>query len=44
MIQNLMELHRYRALLWSLVQRELKARYRGSVLGLLLDVPQSQRS
>ncbi|MGA9523651.1 MAG: ABC transporter permease [Myxococcaceae bacterium] len=35
MIRNLRELHQYRALLWSLTQRELKARYRGSVLGFL---------
>ncbi len=35
MIQNLRELYQYRALLWSLTQRELKARYRGSVLGFL---------
>lgn len=35
MIRNLRELYRYRALLWSLTQRELKARYRGSVLGFL---------
>ncbi|MBX5484244.1 MAG: ABC transporter permease [Myxococcaceae bacterium] len=35
MLRNLRELHQYRALLWSLVQRELKARYRGSVLGFL---------
>lgn len=35
MVRNLRELHQYRALLWSLVQRELKARYRGSVLGFL---------
>lgn len=33
MIRNLRELYQYRALLWSLTQRELKARYRGSVLG-----------
>jgi lipopolysaccharide transport system permease protein len=33
MIRNLRELHQYRALLWSLTLRELKARYRGSVLG-----------
>jgi lipopolysaccharide transport system permease protein len=33
MIQNLRELYQYRALLGSLVQRELKARYRGSILG-----------
>jgi lipopolysaccharide transport system permease protein len=35
MIRNLRELYQYRALLLSLVQRELKARYRGSVLGFL---------
>ncbi|HYX93001.1 MAG TPA: ABC transporter permease, partial [Myxococcaceae bacterium] len=35
MVRNLRELHQYRALLWSLTQRELKARYRGSVLGFL---------
>lgn len=35
MIRNLRELYQYRALLWSLTQRELKARYRGSVLGFL---------
>jgi lipopolysaccharide transport system permease protein len=35
MFRNLRELHQYRALLWSLTQRELKARYRGSVLGFL---------
>ncbi len=35
MIQNLRELYQYRALLFSLTQRELKARYRGSVLGFL---------
>ena len=29
------ELNQYRALLWSLTQRELKARYRASVLGFL---------
>jgi lipopolysaccharide transport system permease protein len=33
MIRNLRELYQYRGLLLSLVQRELKARYRGSVLG-----------
>jgi lipopolysaccharide transport system permease protein len=33
MIRNLQELYQYRALLWSLTQRELKGRYRGSVLG-----------
>ena len=35
MIQNLRELWQYRALLWNLTQRELKARYRGSALGFL---------
>src|SRR2546430_1188038 len=35
MIRNFRELYQYRALLWSLVQRELQARYRGSVLGFL---------
>src|ERR1700694_5031725 len=35
MVRNLRELYLYRALLWSLTQRELKARYRGSVLGFL---------
>jgi lipopolysaccharide transport system permease protein len=35
MIRNFRELYQYRALLWSLVQRELKARYRNSVLGFL---------
>lgn len=35
MLRNLRELYQYRALLWSLTQRELKARYRGSVLGFL---------
>lgn len=35
MIRNLRELYQYRALLWSLTQRELAARYRGSVLGFL---------
>ena len=33
MFRNLRELHQYRALLWSLTQRELKARYRGSQAG-----------
>lgn len=33
MLRNLAELHRYRGLIQSLVARELKARYRGSVLG-----------
>jgi lipopolysaccharide transport system permease protein len=35
MIRNLRELYQYRALLWSLTLRELKARYRGSILGFL---------
>jgi len=35
MLRNLRELYQYRALLWSLTQRELKARYRGSALGFL---------
>jgi lipopolysaccharide transport system permease protein len=35
MIRNLRELYQYRALLWSLTQRDLKSRYRGSVLGFL---------
>jgi lipopolysaccharide transport system permease protein len=35
MIRNLEELWQYRALLWNLTQRELKARYRGSALGFL---------
>jgi lipopolysaccharide transport system permease protein len=35
MFRNLKELHQYRALLWSLTQRELQARYRNSVLGFL---------
>ncbi len=33
MVRNLRETYQYRGLLLSLVQRELKARYRGSVLG-----------
>ncbi|ATB34485.1 O-antigen export system permease RfbD [Melittangium boletus DSM 14713] len=33
MLRNFRELYQYRGLLFSLVQRELKARYRGSVLG-----------
>jgi ABC-type polysaccharide/polyol phosphate export permease len=33
MLHNLAQLHRYRGLIQSLVARELKARYRGSVLG-----------
>lgn len=35
MVRNLRELYQYRALLWSLTVRELKARYRASVLGFL---------
>ena len=35
MLANLQQLFRYRALIQSLVARELKARYRGSVLGFL---------
>jgi lipopolysaccharide transport system permease protein len=35
MLQNLRELHQYRALLWALTLRELEARYRASVLGFL---------
>ena len=35
MLRNLRELYQYRALLWSLTQRELRARYRASVLGFL---------
>lgn len=35
MVRNLRELYQYRALLWSLIQRELQARYRNSVLGFL---------
>lgn len=35
MRRNLVELYQYRALLWSLTLRELKARYRASVLGFL---------
>jgi lipopolysaccharide transport system permease protein len=34
-LANLRQLFRYRALISSLVARELKARYRGSVLGFL---------
>lgn len=33
MLRNLRELYQYRALLWSLTLRELRARYRASVLG-----------
>jgi lipopolysaccharide transport system permease protein len=35
MAQHLAELYRHRALVWALVGRELKGRYRGSVLGFL---------
>ena len=35
MLDSLQRLFRYRALISSLVARELKARYRGSVLGFL---------
>jgi lipopolysaccharide transport system permease protein len=35
LLRNLRELYQYRALLWSLIQREMKARYRGSMLGFL---------
>jgi ABC-type polysaccharide/polyol phosphate export permease len=35
LLANLSQLIRYRGLIWSLVARELKARYRGSVLGFL---------
>ena len=35
MLQNLLTLIRYRGLVQSLVARELKARYRGSVLGFV---------
>ena len=35
MLRNLFQLLRYRGLVQSLVARELKARYRGSVLGFL---------
>ena len=35
MLRNLRELYQYRALLWSLTTRELKARYRASVLGFM---------
>lgn len=35
MFRNLRELYQYRVLLWSLTQRELRARYRGSALGFL---------
>ena len=35
MVENVRELVRYRALLFSLIARELKVRYRGSALGFL---------
>lgn len=35
LITNVVELWQYRALIWALTTRELKARYRGSVLGFL---------
>ncbi len=35
MIKNLVELYRYRTLLWALVIRHLNTRYRGSALGVL---------
>jgi len=35
MIRNLVELYQYRGLLWSLTERELKARYRASAMGFL---------
>lgn len=35
MLRNLYELYQYRALLWALSMRELRARYRASVLGFL---------
>lgn len=35
MIENLINLYRHRVLIYTLVVRELKARYRGSVLGFL---------
>ncbi len=35
MFRNLSELFQYRALLWALTTRELKARYRGSALGVV---------
>lgn len=34
-VTQLRELYRYRSLTWNLVMRELKARYRGSVLGFM---------
>ena len=35
MVRNLKELYQYRALLWALTLRELRARYRASILGFL---------
>ncbi len=35
MLQHFQELHKYRALVWALVERHLYARYRGSALGML---------
>jgi lipopolysaccharide transport system permease protein len=35
MVRNLRELYQYRALLWALTMRELRARYRASLLGFL---------
>jgi lipopolysaccharide transport system permease protein len=35
MVRNFQELYQYRALLWALSMRELRARYRASVLGFL---------
>jgi len=35
MARNLLELWRYRALVWALVRRHLAARYRGSILGFV---------
>ena len=36
MFRNLRELIQYRALIWALVSRHLRARYRGSLLGFQL--------
>ena len=35
MFRNVSELWKYRALIWALVGRHLRARYRGSILGFL---------
>src|SRR5262245_2023815 len=35
MIAHMTELYRFRALIWTLVLRDLRARYRGSILGFL---------